>query len=25
MLDRTETVDAAHDGTNFLVVVQDSC
>jgi len=25
MLDRTETVDAAHDGANLLAVVQDSC
>jgi hypothetical protein len=23
--DRTVDVDAAYDGTNFLVVVQDSC
>ena len=23
--DRTVWVDAAYDGTNFLVVVQDSC
>ena len=25
MRDRTMNVDAAYDGTNFLVVVQDSC
>jgi hypothetical protein len=25
MRDRTISVDAAYDGTNFLVVVQDSC
>ncbi len=25
MRDRTVDVDAAYDGTNFLVVVQDSC
>ena len=25
MQDRTENVDAAHAGANFLVVVQDSC
>ncbi len=25
MRDRTISVDAAYDGTNFLIVVQDSC
>lgn len=25
MRDRTQSADAAYDGTNFLVVVQDSC
>ena len=25
MRDRTMNVDVAYDGTNFLVVVQDSC
>jgi hypothetical protein len=25
MRDKTEFTDAAYDGTNFLVVVQDSC
>ena len=25
MRDKTDRVDAAYDGTNFLVVVQDSC